>query len=95
MRWKDCVKRDVRKAGEEEDWKKKTTYRGEWKRLTDEALKKLRAAPTPDKGNKRTREISYTVSTNNQSSCPVLRHVLATLSRHMWTFDQFYSCIKN
>ena len=26
--WEDCVKRDVKKAGEEEDWKKKTIYRG-------------------------------------------------------------------
>ena len=24
LRWEDCVERDVRKAGEEEDWKKKT-----------------------------------------------------------------------
>ena len=24
LRWEDCVKRDVKKAGEEEDWKKKT-----------------------------------------------------------------------
>ena len=39
-------KRDVRKAGEEEDWKKKTKDRGGWKRLvSDEAVKKLRAAP--------------------------------------------------
>ena len=43
----DCVKRDARKAGEEEDWKKKTIYRGGWKRLSDEAVKKLRAAPYP------------------------------------------------
>ena len=43
----DCVKRDVRKAGEEEDWKKKTRDRGGWKRLSDEAVKKLRAAPHP------------------------------------------------
>ena len=42
LRW-DCVKRDVRKAGEEEDWKK-TRDRGGWKRLSDEAVKKLRAA---------------------------------------------------
>ena len=27
LRWEDCVKRDVRKAGEEEDWKKKTRDR--------------------------------------------------------------------
>ena len=41
----DCVKRDVRKAGEGEDWKKKTIDRGGWKILSDEALEKLRAAP--------------------------------------------------
>ena len=28
-------------AGEEEDWKKKTRGRGGWKRLSDEAVKKL------------------------------------------------------
>ena len=28
------VKRDLRKAGEEEDWKKKTSDRGGWKRLS-------------------------------------------------------------
>ena len=45
-RWEDCViKRDVKKTGEEEDWKKKTRDRGRWKRLSDEAMKKLRAAP--------------------------------------------------
>ena len=33
----------MRKAGEEEDWK--TRDRGGWKRLSDEAVKKLRAAP--------------------------------------------------
>ena len=27
LRWENCVKRDVMKAGEEEDWKKKTRYR--------------------------------------------------------------------
>ena len=47
LRWEDCVKRDVRKAGEEEDWKKKTRDRVGWKRLSDEAVKKLRAAPHP------------------------------------------------
>ena len=35
LRWEDCVKRDVRKAGEEEDWKKKKRDRGGWKRLSD------------------------------------------------------------
>ena len=28
LRWEDCVKRDVRKAGEEKDWKKKTIDKG-------------------------------------------------------------------
>ena len=40
-------KRDARKAGEEEDWKKKTRDRGGWKRLSDVTVKKLRAAPHP------------------------------------------------
>ena len=31
LRWEDCM--DVRKAGDEEDWKKKTRDRGGWKRL--------------------------------------------------------------
>ena len=44
-RWEYCVKRDVKKTGEEEGWKKKTRDRGRCKRLSDEAMKKLRAAP--------------------------------------------------
>ena len=47
LRWEDCVKRDVEKAGVEGDWKKKTGDRGGWKRLADEAVKKLQAAPRP------------------------------------------------
>ena len=47
LRWDDWVKRDVRKAGEEEELKKKTRERGGWKILSDEAVKKLRAAPHP------------------------------------------------
>ena len=56
--WMDCVKRDVRKAGEEEDWKKKTRDRGGWKRVSDEAVKNLRAPRyiTPDKVKTRKRE---------------------------------------
>ena len=46
LRWEDCVKRDVKKAGEEGYWKK-TGDRGLWKRLADEAVKKLHAAPHP------------------------------------------------
>ena len=55
LRWEDCVKRDVRKAGEEEDWKKKTRDRGGWKRLSDEAVENCGQHLTPDKG-KRGRE---------------------------------------
>ena len=47
LRREDCVKRDVRKTGEEGDWKKKTRDRGGWKRLSDEAVNNLRAAPHP------------------------------------------------
>ena len=47
LRWEDCVKRDVTKAGEEEDWKKKTRDRGRWKSQSDEAVKKLRTSPRP------------------------------------------------
>ena len=35
------------KAGEEEDWKKKTRDRGGWKRLSYEAAKMLRVARDP------------------------------------------------
>ena len=56
LRWEDYVKRDVRKAGEEEDWKKKTRDRGGCKRLSDEAVKKLRAAPHLWQREKRKRE---------------------------------------
>ena len=35
----------MKKAGEEGDWKKKTRDSGVWKRLSDEAVKKLRATP--------------------------------------------------
>ena len=58
--WEDCVKRDVRKAGEEEDWKKKTRDRGGWKRPSDEAVKKLRAAPHPWQRENRKRERIFT-----------------------------------
>ena len=47
LRWEDCVKRDVKKAGEEGDWKKKTEDRVGWRRIADEAVKKLQASPHP------------------------------------------------
>ena len=47
LRWEDYVERDARKAGEEEDWKKKTRDRGGWKRLSREAVEKLRTTPYP------------------------------------------------
>ena len=56
LRWENCVKRDARKAGEEEDWKKKTRDRGGWKRLPDEVVKKLRGAPHPWQREKKGRE---------------------------------------
>ena len=47
LRWEDCVKRDAKKAGEEGDWKTKTQDIVGWKRLADEAVKKLQASPHP------------------------------------------------
>ena len=54
--WDDCVKRDVRKAGEEEDWKKKTRDRGGWKRLSDEAEKVAGSTSSLTKGKEEERE---------------------------------------
>ncbi len=57
LRWEDYVQRDARKAGEEEDWKKKKTRdRGGWKRLSDEAVKNLQTEPYPRQREKRKRE---------------------------------------
>ena len=59
LRWEDCVKRDVRKAGEEEEWKKKTRDRGGWKRLSD-VIRQWRSCGQHlihDKGKKRKEEI--------------------------------------
>ena len=44
LRWEACERRDVRKAGEEEDWRKKKRDRW-WKRLSDEAVDQMGAAP--------------------------------------------------
>ena len=46
----------MKKAGKDEDWKKKARDRGGWKRLSDEAVKKLRAAPHPIQREKEKRE---------------------------------------
>ena len=47
LRWEDCVKRDEKKTGEDGDWKNKTGDRRGWRRLPDEAVKKLQAATHP------------------------------------------------
>ena len=46
------IKREVRQAGEEEDWKKKTRDRGGWKRLADEAVKRCGQHITANKGKR-------------------------------------------
>ena len=38
LRWEDCVKRDLRKAEEEENWREKATNRDQWKRITKVAV---------------------------------------------------------
>ena len=47
LRWEDCVKRDAKKTGDEGYWKKKRGNRGGWRRIADEAVKALQAAPHP------------------------------------------------
>ena len=43
-----------------EDWKKKTGDRGGWKRLADEAVKKLQAAPHPGQREKEEERVKVT-----------------------------------
>ena len=38
LRWEDCVKRDLRKAEEEEKWREKANNRDQWKQLTKVAV---------------------------------------------------------
>ena len=38
LRWEDCVKRDLRKAEEEEKWREKANSRDQWKRITKVAV---------------------------------------------------------
>ena len=38
LRWEDCVKRDLRKAEEEEKWREKANNRDQWKQITQVAV---------------------------------------------------------
>ena len=38
LRWEDCVKRDLRKAEEEEKWREKANNRDRWKQITKVAV---------------------------------------------------------
>ena len=38
LRWDDCVKRDLRKAEEEEKWREKANNRDQWKQITKVAV---------------------------------------------------------
>ena len=57
LRWEDCEERceEGRRGGRLEEEDKRD--RGGWKRLSAEAVNKLRAAPHPTKGNKKKRDI--------------------------------------
>ena len=80
LRWEDCVKRDVKKTGEEGDWKKKTGDRGGWRRIAYEAVKKLPAAPHPcyrEKEEERETELSVQGS--------VIRDQLCCCTDNCWT----------
>ena len=42
LRWEDCVKRDVRKAGvEDRNWRAKANDRREWRKIVQKAIGKL------------------------------------------------------
>ena len=87
LRWEDCIKRDVKKTGEEGDWKKKTGNREGWRRIADEAVKKLQAAPHPDKGKKRKRE---THRTQTRSQKHARTHARARTPRHIQTYTHTF-----
>ena len=38
LRWEDCVKRDLRKAQEEEKWRENANNRDQWKQITKVAV---------------------------------------------------------
>ena len=38
LRWEDCVKRDLRKAGEEDKWRETANNRDQWKQITKVAV---------------------------------------------------------
>ena len=38
LRWEDCVKRNLRKAKEEEKWRENANNRGQWKQITKVAV---------------------------------------------------------
>ena len=51
LKWEDCVKRDLRKAGEGDKWREKANNRDRWKQITKVAVP--RSDPTPTQGNQR------------------------------------------
>ena len=40
LRWEDCVKRDLRKAEEEEKWREKAKNRDQWKEIRKVAVQR-------------------------------------------------------
>ena len=51
LRWDDCVKRDLRKAEEEEKWREKVNNRDQWKQITNYIEVTSRPASPLQKGN--------------------------------------------
>ena len=95
--WEDCIKRDVKKTGEEGDWKKKTGDREGWRRIADEAVKKLQAAPHPDKGkNTHTHIQTHThTDTHRHIQTHTRTHARTHARTHTHTHTQihnYYGC---
>ena len=83
--WEDCIKRDVKKTGEEGDWKKKTGDREGWRRIADEAVKKLQAAPHPDKGKNTHTHTDTDRHTHTHTQTHTYRHTQTDTHRHTQT----------
>ena len=91
LRWEDCIKRDVKKTGEEGDWKKKTGNREGWRRIADEAVKKLQAAPHPDKGKKRERDTHARKPAHKNTHALMHAHVHPDIHTQTDTYTQTHT----
>ena len=91
--WEDCIKIDVKKTGKEGDWKKKTGNREGWRRIADEAVKKLQAAPHPDKGKNTHTHADTHTHTHRHTQAHARTHARTHAHTHTHThIHNYYGC---